>query len=87
MTGDAASRTIPDGSAILVNTAGTDRRDGGIALVRTGDHEIVRGLIHDPEAGWLLHSDNADKTGWPTEPWRDNATIVGEVRWLGRTFI
>ena len=34
MTGDGMDPTIPDGSAILVDTASTDRRDGSIAVVR-----------------------------------------------------
>ena len=84
MTGEAMEPTIPDGSAILVDTAATDRRDGSIVLVRIADQQVVRRLTHDPEAGWLLSSDNPDRAGWPTEPWPDNTTIVGEVKWLGR---
>ena len=84
MTGEAMEPTIPDGSAILVNTAATNRRDESIVVVRIADQQVVRRLTHDPEAGWLLSSDNPDRTGWPTEPWPDNATIVGEVKWLGR---
>ena len=87
MTGEAMSPTIPDGSAILVNTVATDRRDGSIIVVRIGDHQVVRRVTPDPEAGWLLSSDNRDRAGWPTEPWPNNATIVGEVRWVGRAFI
>ena len=84
MTGEAMEPTIPDGSAILVDTAATDRRDGSIVVVRIADQQVVRRLTHDPEAGWLLSSDNPDRAGWPTEPWPNNATIVGEVKWLGR---
>ena len=84
MTGEAMEPTIPDGSAILVNTAATNRRDGSIIVVRIGDHQVVRRLTHDPEAGWLLSNDNPDKTGWPTQPWPENAAVVGEVKWLGR---
>ena len=84
MTGEAMEPTIPDGAAILVDTAATERRDGGIFLVRIADQQVVRRLTHDPDAGWLLSSDNSNKAGWPTQPWPDNATIVGEVKWLGR---
>ena len=86
MTGEAMEPTIPDGSAILVNTAATDRRDGSIVVVRIRDHQVVRRLIHDPDASWLLHCDNPDKTAWPTQPLPENTITVGEVRWLGRTF-
>ena len=84
MTGEAMEPTIPDGSAILVDTAATERRDGSIVVVRIGDQQVVRRMAHDPEAGWLLSSDNPDRAAWPTEPWPDDATIVGEVKWLGR---
>ena len=84
MTGEAMEPTIPDGSAILVDTAATDRRDGSIVVVRIADQQVVRRLIHDPEAGWLLSNDNPDKAGWPTQPWPENAAVVGEVKWLGR---
>ena len=84
MTGEAMEPTIPDGSAILVDTAATKRRDGSIVVVRIGDQQVVRRMAHDPEAGWLLSSDNPDRAAWPTEPWPDTATIVGEVKWLGR---
>ena len=87
MTGEAMEPTIPDGSAILVNTAATDRHDGSIVVVRIGNHQVVRRVKHDSDAGWLLHCDNPDKTAWPTQPWPENAITVGEVRWVGRTFI
>ena len=85
MTGEAMEPTIPDGAVILVDTAATERSDGGIFLVRIADQQVVRRLTHDPDAGWLLSSDNPENAGWPTEPWPDNGTIVGEVKWLGRT--
>ena len=86
MTGEAMEPTIPDGSAILVDTAATDRRDGRIMVIRTGGRQAVKHVIADPEAGWLLANDNPDKAGWPTEPWPEDAVLVGEVKWLGRTF-
>ena len=85
MTGEAMEPTIPDGSAILVDTAATDRRDGAIAVVRIGGRQVVKRILDDPEAGWLLANDHPDKAGWPTEPWPEDAVLVGEVKWLGRT--
>ena len=85
MTGEAMEPTIPDGSAILVDTAAAGRRDGAIAVIRMDDRQVVKRIIDDPEAGWLVASDNPDKAGWPTEPWPDDAVVVGEVKWLGRT--
>ena len=87
MTGEAMEPTIPDGSSILVDTASTDRRDGCIAVVRIGNQQVVKRLLDDAEAGWLLSSDNPEKAAWPTEPWPDGATVVGEVKWLGRALV
>ena len=36
-------------------------RDGKIFVVRIGDELIVKRLINDPEAGWLLFSDNPEQ--------------------------
>ena len=35
---------------------------------------------------WRLVSDNPDKQAWPTLHWPDDAPVIGEVRWVGRTF-
>ena len=86
VAGESMEPTVPDGCAILVDGASTERRDGGIFVLRLGGTVLVRRVIHDAKAGWLLLSDNPDKAGWPTRPWPDHATIVGEVKWLGRTF-
>ena len=56
-------------------------------MLRIKDEVIVRRLIHDHAAGWLLHCDNPDKTAWPTQPWPENGITVGEVRGAARTFI
>ena len=87
VAGEAMEPTIPDGALILINTEGTEHRDGKIYVLRIGEEVLIRRLIHDPDAGWLLHSDNPDKAAWPTQPWPENAITVAEVRWLGRTFI
>ena len=53
--------------------------------IRTGDELIVKRLALDQKLGWLLESDHPDRTKWPTKPWPDDAAIVGEVRWVGRS--
>lgn len=52
----------------------------------SGDELIVKRALRDKQAGWLLVSDNPDKRTWPTKPWPDDGEIVGEVKWLGRSF-
>ena len=87
VAGEAMEPTVPDGCSILIDVTSTERRDGKIFVVRIRDAVLVRRALHDPEAGWLLYSDNPDKTAWPTQPWPKNTTIVGQVRWLGHTFM
>ena len=86
MSGESMEPTVPDGCSILLDTASTERRDGKIFVIRTGEARLVRRVVHDPEADWLLVSDNPDKAGWPTQPWPETANIIGEVKWLGRAF-
>ena len=86
VSGESMEPTLPDGCAILVYQGSQERLDGKIFVIRIGEGIIVKRVIHDPEAGWLLVSDNPDKTAWPTRAWPDNAKVVGEVKWLGRTF-
>ena len=87
VAGEAMEPTLPDGALILIDTASTEHQDGRIYVLRIGNEVLARRLIHDPDAGWLVHSDNPDKTTWPTQPLPENTITVGEVRWLGRTFI
>ena len=86
VSGESMEPTLPDGCAILVYQGSQERRDGKIFVIRIGEEIIVKRVIHDPEAGWVLVSDNPDKTAWPTRAWPDDAIVVGEVKWLGRTF-
>ena len=84
--GESMEPTLPDGASILVNMGQQEPRDGKIFVVRIEDEIVVKRLIRNPDAGWLLQSDNRNKRAWPTRPCPDGAQIVGEVRWMGRTF-
>ena len=84
--GESMEPTLPDGASILVNMGQRDPRDGRIFVVRSEGELIVKRLIRDPNAGWLIQSDNPNKRAWPTRGWPDDAQIVGEVKWVGRGF-
>ena len=84
--GESMEPTLVDGAAILVNLARQRRRVGGIYVVRTEDGLIVKRAGRDSPGVWQLVSDNPDKQTWPTRPWPDDAPMLGEVKWTGRTF-
>ena len=86
VTGESMEPTLTDGASILVNMGQQEPRDGRIFVVRIEDEIVVKRLILDPEAGWLLQSDNQNKQAWPTVPWAARAKIVGEVKWVARSF-
>ena len=84
--GESMEPTLPDGAAVLVDLDGREPRDRGIFLLRIGDGLPARRLSRDAGGGWALKSDNPDKRAWRTVPWPDGARIVGEIRWMGRSF-
>ena len=87
VSGESMEPTLPDGCGILVNLVATERQDGKIFVIRVGDELRVKRVVNSQDAGWLLVSDHPDKRAWPSLPWPDEATVVGEVRWLKRTVL
>ena len=85
VAGNSMEPTLADKASILVDLARSERRDGKVVVIRIGEELVVKRTINDGEAGWMLVSDNADKTTWPNRPWPHNAAVVGEVRWTERT--
>ena len=85
VVGESMEPTLPDGCAILINRDSQVPRDGKIFVIRIGDELVVKRTVKDPEAGWLLLSDNPNKRAWATRPWPEDAEIIGEVKWVGRS--
>lgn len=84
--GESMEPTIPDGAAMLVDLESREPRDRGIFVMRIDDELLVRRLTQHPQGAWLMKSDNPDKRAWPTRPWPDDGRIVGNVRWMSRSF-
>ena len=84
--GESMEPTLADGAAILVNIESREPKDGKIFVLRRDDDLSVKRLVRDRTVGWLLESDNPDKRAWPTRPFPDDAQLVGEVKWTGRSF-
>ena len=75
--GSLSSSLIPAGRL----KKGLRRREGRIFVLRTGEGLVVKRAGKGTDGGWLLVSDHP---GWPDTPWPDDATIIGEVRWMAR---
>ena len=80
---DSMEGTLPAGCSVLVNRAQRERRAGGIFALHTEGRLAVRRADKDASGGWLLACDHP---AWPTVAWPDDAEVVGEVRWMARTF-
>ena len=87
VTGDSMEPTLANGSAILVNLGSRHLQDGKVLAIRIGDDLMVKRTVRDPEAGWLLVSDSSAKQIWATRPGPEDAEIIGEVKWVGRSLL
>ena len=80
--GESMEPTLPDGCSILLDRRRRVLRSGRIYVVRTDEGVVVKRLRRDGRR-WALTSDHP---GWPPRPWPPDADIIGEVRWMARTF-
>ena len=85
--GESMEPTLVDGCSILLNQASRRRRVGRIFVVRTEDGLVVKRAGKDRADRWQLVSDSPNKQAWPTVPWSDDAPVIGEVKWVARTFV
>lgn len=51
-------------------------------MARTDEGIIVKRARRDTGC-WILSSDHPN---WPPRPWPADADLIGEVRWMARTF-
>ena len=84
VTGESMEPTLADGCSILVD--GSEfrrrRRAGRIFVIDTADGLIVKRAGRNDTGEWRIDSDHP---AWDSEPWPENANVVGEVRWMART--
>lgn len=81
--GESMEPTLPDGSSILIDRSRQRRSAGHVYALRTGDGLVVKRLERSPETGWLLMSEHP---AYPPVAWTDDTEIIGEVKWMARTF-
>ena len=80
--GESMEPTLPDGCSILLDRRRRGMRSGRIYVVRTDEGVVVKRLRRDGRR-WALTSDHPR---WSPRPWPADADIIGEVRWMARTF-
>ena len=85
VVGESMEPTLPDKALILVDLGCKERQNRKICVIRNGDELIVKRMVEDADAGWLLVSDNPNKRLWPSRPCPDEAEVVGHVRWFSHT--
>ena len=82
--GKSMEPTLPEGCAILVDRNRRRRLAGHIFVVRTSDGVVVVKRAAKAESGaWQLHSDHPS---FKSMSWEHDTEIIGEVKWMARTF-
>ena len=80
--GESMEPTLPDGCSILMDRRRRAARSGRIYVVRTDEGIVVKRACRDT-GRWFLSSDHP---AWPARLWPADAELIGEVRWMARTF-
>ena len=81
--GASMEPTLPDGCSILVDRKRREPQEDRIYVMRTEEGLVVKRLGLDEQDRWELLSDNPD---WEPALLTYGTDIVGEVRWVARTF-
>ena len=81
--GESMEPTLPDGCSILVDRKRREPQEDRIFVMRTEEGLVVKRLGLDERGRWELLSDNPD---WDPVLMSYGAEIIGEVRWVARTF-
>jgi phage repressor protein C with HTH and peptisase S24 domain len=86
--GDSMEPYVFEGDVVLFDGSKTEPKDRQAYVLRRPDGGIsIKRLIQQITGGWLIRSDNADKTKYPDEPVSEDALhevpILGRVIWRG----
>lgn len=89
--GQSMEPTLEHHSVILVDFKRRTRRPNRVFAIRDADGPVVKRLRYDKDGRWWLDSDNeeaSEGTGrriYPPRPWPEDAGVIGQVMWTGRT--
>lgn len=82
--GSSMEPTIADGDVLLIDRASTEPRSGKVYAIQRPDGSIsVKRLVQTFAGGWVVRSDNPDKTLYPDEP--ISADDLQQIEIIGRS--
>ena len=87
-SGNSNEPTLSDGEVLLIDVAKKEPRNGKMFAILTADGEvIIKRMISDLAGGWLVRSDNPDKSRYPDLAVSEESIaaieIIGQVVWRG----
>lgn len=86
--GDSNWPTLSDDEILMIDVSQVEPSNGSMFAMYDPDSEvIIKRLIRDMAGGWVIRSDNQDKTRYPDMPISDEGMrgveIIGRVVWRG----
>lgn len=86
--GDSMEPYVFEGDVVLFDRSATEPRDRQAYVIRRPDGGLsIKRLIQQISGGWLIRSDNTDKSKYPDEQLSEDALheipILGRVIWRG----
>ena len=82
VSGESMEPTLPDGCSILVDRSRRELQPKRIYVLRNEDGLVVKRVDRNRDGWWVI----SDNPAWLPVSLTEETDIVGEVRWLGRTF-
>lgn len=67
-----------DGDTVVVNTAGTEPKDGCVFAVNYEGELVIKRLIRD-DGQWWLSSDNPDQRRYPRKVCHEGVELIGQI--------
>lgn len=67
-----------DGDTVIVNTAGTEPKDGCVFAVNYEGELVIKRLVRD-DGQWWLSSDNPDQRRYPRKVCHEGVVLLGQI--------
>lgn len=86
--GESNWPTLTDGDVVLIDISSKSPTSGSMFAMHDADQEVIfKRLIREISGGWIIRSDNQDKTRYPDMPisaeGMRGVDIIGKIVWRG----